>query len=200
MSFASRPLFLQQTQLQPALSSLIRSIVFLVFICCLLDPRLHAQGSIYTSSAQTVTNETMTPTPGGHDYIHLLSETVSPSNGSVSYRLDYPMPKGRGLNFPYYYGSNSTLFRLMFQWNNTLIWVPNYSSFSSPVPSVSYQISTYPSQTYQCGPQPSNTCMTWPCNVATGFTFTGPDGTSHNLGIGAIAPQGVPSPPHPPGG
>ena len=35
-----------------------------------------------------VTNATSTPIPGaGHDYIKMLSETVNPSNGSVSIRI-----------------------------------------------------------------------------------------------------------------
>jgi hypothetical protein len=41
-----------------------------------------------------VTNDQSTPIPGaGHDYIHLLSETVNPSNGSVSIRIQPPMPE-----------------------------------------------------------------------------------------------------------
>ena len=44
-----------------------------------------------------VDDTTSTPSPGaGHDYIHLLSETVNPANGSVSLRIEVPMPKGRG--------------------------------------------------------------------------------------------------------
>lgn len=31
--------------------------------------------------------DNMNPTPGGHDYTH-LSETVSPANGSMSYRVN----------------------------------------------------------------------------------------------------------------
>jgi len=49
-----------------------------------------------------VDNTTSTPIPGvGHDYIHLLSETVNPANGSVSLRIQVPMPKGRGISIPF---------------------------------------------------------------------------------------------------
>ena len=49
-----------------------------------------AGAQIYTQNSAT-----MAPTPGaGHDYIHLLNETVNPANGSVSVNLNFPMPKG----------------------------------------------------------------------------------------------------------
>jgi hypothetical protein len=49
--------------------------------------------AIFTSAAQaqiiSVGDDTATPAPGvGHDYIHLLSETVNPANGSVSWRIE----------------------------------------------------------------------------------------------------------------
>lgn len=55
-----------------------------------------------------VDNTTCTPIPGvGHDYIHLLSETVNPANGSVSLRIQVPMPKGRGITIPFSFGYDS---------------------------------------------------------------------------------------------
>src|SRR6185312_15129377 len=49
-----------------------------------------------------VTNNTSTPMPGtGHDYIHMLNETVNPANGSVSVRIDAPAPAGRLLSLPF---------------------------------------------------------------------------------------------------
>jgi RHS repeat-associated protein len=49
-----------------------------------------------------VTNSTSTPIPGaGHDYIKMLSESVSPANGSVSLRLSAPVPRGRRLTLPF---------------------------------------------------------------------------------------------------
>src|SRR5258707_13919637 len=43
---------------------------------------------------QMVNDEVATPMPGGHDYQHITSETVNPSNGSVGFRIQYPMPPG----------------------------------------------------------------------------------------------------------
>lgn len=48
-----------------------------------------------------VTDVTATPLPGtGHDYIRLLDETVNPASGSVSLRIQIPIPPGRGLSLP----------------------------------------------------------------------------------------------------
>ncbi len=48
-----------------------------------------------------VTNDTSTPIPRvGHDYIGTLSETVNPANGSLSIRINVPMPRGRRLTLP----------------------------------------------------------------------------------------------------
>jgi len=47
--------------------------------CLLYAPIVFAQ-------ITNVTNQTSTPIPGaGHDYIHMLNETVNPANGSVSH-------------------------------------------------------------------------------------------------------------------
>ena len=72
-----------------------------------------------SASAQitNVTNDQSTPTPGaGHDYVHLLSEIVNPSNGSVSIRIQPPMPKGRNLTIPFAFAYDS---------NGVHRWVPN---------------------------------------------------------------------------
>ena len=67
-----------------------------------------------TAQAQitNVTNDQATPKLGiGHDYIGTLNEIVSPSNGSLSVRINVPSPSGRGLSFPFSfdYNSNGTI-------------------------------------------------------------------------------------------
>lgn len=65
-----------------------------------------AQGQI-----TNVTNDQATPIPGvPHDYIKLLAETVNPANGSLSIRIQIPMPPARQLNVPFSvdYDSNGT--------------------------------------------------------------------------------------------
>ncbi len=42
------------------------------------------------------------PAPGaGHDYIHMLNETVTPANGGLSIKIDLPAPQGRGITLPF---------------------------------------------------------------------------------------------------
>lgn len=63
-----------------------------------------------TASAQitAVDDTTATPIPGvGHDYIHLLSETVNPASGSISLRINIPTPKARGFTLPFSLGYDS---------------------------------------------------------------------------------------------
>lgn len=56
-------------------SSIISRLLFVLF--ALLSVAASAQ-----SIGNTVNGETATPTPGaGHNYIHLLSETVDPASG-----------------------------------------------------------------------------------------------------------------------
>ncbi|WP_190273715.1 RHS repeat-associated core domain-containing protein [Granulicella mallensis] len=69
-------------------------------------------GASFKIQAQTIniSNETMTPTFGaGHSYIQDLAETVNPANGSVSVRIQLPVPAGRGLTEPFMmrYDSNA---------------------------------------------------------------------------------------------
>ena len=55
-----------------------------------------------------VTDDQSTPTPGaGHDYIHLLNETVNPANGSLSIRIGVPTVKGRGISLPFSFNYDS---------------------------------------------------------------------------------------------
>jgi RHS repeat-associated protein len=78
------------------------SVCLLCFISILLA--LFA-GQSYSQMPQFANgNLTTAPNPGsGHDYIRMLNETVNPANGSLSIRVEAPVPKQRGeVNFPYY--------------------------------------------------------------------------------------------------
>src|SRR5260370_20747829 len=60
----------------------------------------------------TVNDMTSVPVPGsGREYIHLLNETVNPANGSLSVRIQVPMPAGRGISIPFgfSYDSNTAI-------------------------------------------------------------------------------------------
>ena len=57
---------------------------------------------VATAQVTNLTNQTSTPIPGaGHDYIHMVNETVNPGNGSVSIRIGVPVPPGRKLTLPF---------------------------------------------------------------------------------------------------
>lgn len=59
-------------------------------------------GSAQTTSPTEIGLESATPSPAdGHDYLHGLQETVSPSSGTVSLRLGVTLPTGRGLSLPF---------------------------------------------------------------------------------------------------
>ena len=79
-------------------------------ICYLLKVvlALLALASIASAQIPNVTDSTSTPVPGvGHDYIRTLAETVNPANGSVSVRIQAPIPKGRGLTIPFSFAYDS---------------------------------------------------------------------------------------------
>ena len=70
-----------------------------------------------------VNDTTSTPVEGaGHNYIKLLSESVNPANGSVSLRIQVPIPKGRGITVPFAfaYDSNGVNHLAPFIWTDNL--------------------------------------------------------------------------------
>ena len=86
-----------------------RRVALPMLLACLLllaSPSAHGQSP---TGVTDVGDATATPIPGaGHDYIKFLSETVNPANGSVSLRIELPVPKGRGMtpSFSIDYDSN----------------------------------------------------------------------------------------------
>jgi hypothetical protein len=55
-----------------------------------------------------ITGPLAQPIPGaGHDYIHMLNETVNPGNGALSIRIGIAIPPGRGLSVPFSFGYDS---------------------------------------------------------------------------------------------
>jgi YD repeat-containing protein len=74
------------------------------FFFCLLPLLAVAARAQLTSVAGSQAQ----PIPGaGHDYIHLLSETINPANGALSIRIAVPTPPGRGISVPFAFGYDS---------------------------------------------------------------------------------------------
>jgi hypothetical protein len=65
-------------------------------------------GSFARAHITDVNNGTSTPIQGaGHDYLKMLNETVNPANGSVSLRIQVPVPPGRRLTLPFSFAYDS---------------------------------------------------------------------------------------------
>ena len=151
-------------------------------------------------SAQTVSlgDEVSRPIPGvGHDYIHGVSETVSPSNGSLNIKIDLPSPKGRGLSLPLAVTYNSGNVHGFLSWKAGVGSID--SAASSPI---NYY---YASNRAQVGfgwsdnvpyvtfsgysvPQPGGPgyqSLGW-CPVTSSYNFYDSNGGSHMLGLAAL--------------
>lgn len=132
------------------------------------------------------------PIPGaGHDYIHGLSETVNPSNGNLTIKIDLPVPKGRGLTIPFALTYNSGE---VFPFSATTIagcggldstYCGSYPSamagWSNTFPRVAasyYRITLPPYDSY--------------CDISSSYNFYDPEGGTHMLGLAAISQVGNP--------
>ncbi len=134
----------------------------------------------------------------GHDYIHLLDETVSPANGSVNLKIDIPLPPGRGIMLPFSISYNSgSVFGyqdkgVSYEYNppaaaTTILNVsleptPSVTGhsnagwdYSTPMLTYSYNHITYDNNWYA---DPNEIVE---CYWTTNFVFSSPDGSRHPL-------------------
>ena len=99
----------------------------------LVTTLLTALGSNPVSAQITsVTDTTSTPSPGiGHDYLQFLNETVNPANGSLSLRIQVPVPPGRKLTIPFAFAYDSNgVHHFVFDSVGGLTWLSNQSFIS----------------------------------------------------------------------
>ena len=159
----------------------------------------------------SITASTATPKPGdGHDYIHLLTETVSPASGNLSIRFQFPIPSGRGIAPPYEWQYDSSTLYHLTTVGNALIGGGNSGDLNfqqtldtanavglgwrenEPTAKWSESLWTPPIvaalETAWMGyPGPVQVVnTTFLCSFATNFTFSGYDGAAHGLALGAI--------------
>jgi RHS repeat-associated protein len=145
-----------------------------------------------TNSRAQVTNPPAPvnpPIPGvGHDYIHMLSETVNPADGSVNLNIALPTPAGRGLSLPFSITYNSGAVGYLSSYQpgyiaTYLTTAPSSGGWGNSLPVLSF----------------ANTAITYPfsdvagsasgtCNFSTGYSFQGLLGGSHSLGLSATSP------------
>jgi len=134
--------------------------------------------------AQTtnVTTDQATPTPGvGHDYIHMLTETVDPASGSLSVRIHVPVPKSLGFTMPFSfaYNSNGVTYPTTSPSTGIMYWQKSDSPVESggwtyTVPYIHAQKVTVTQS------HPSETC-----SYFIDYMFNDPSGGRHALGLSA---------------
>jgi YD repeat-containing protein len=156
---------------------------FTMAVLCSVSARAQGVGA-------TMDAETATPMPGtGHDYQHLLSETVDPSSGQVSFRFDQPVPPSRGFTLPVALTYTSAYVHLDqsgggITLNPTvdLMWISGSmgsGGWKIPLPRLQF---SYWNQTYSYGdPSPTSSIT---CEYVTNNAFTDKTGTVHNLQLG----------------
>ena len=145
-----------------------------------------------SSSAQltNVSSDQATPIPGaGHDYIRMLSETVNPASGSISLRIQTPVPSGRGLRIPFTFSYDSNGLRhLQTDDAGEPRWSQDYPAlnpyltrggWSYSLPMLSYTIGY---RTTSGGGHSSS------CGFVSSYMFEDPAAGQHALGL-SIAQQ-----------
>ena len=154
-----------------------------VILALLLAPFAHAQ------FPSPINNDTRTPVPGsGHDYINMFSETVDPSNGSLSVHIATPVPPSRSITIPFSFGYSSGGVQQVkvLGTSNGLTsagWaVPTIGGVALTSGGWSYSIPELTAVQKQaiCHLSPTETLTT---NVWADYIFTDPSGTRHNLGL-----------------
>jgi YD repeat-containing protein len=142
-----------------------------------------------------VGDDTSTPIEGaGHDYIKMLSETVNPSDGSVSVRIHVPVAKGRGITLPFAFAYDSNGVEHLNPGVGGVGWTSNNGVLAQG--GWSYSLPTVASNlwsTTTTGPQ--NQTIT--CSFVSYYVFQDPSGGRHNLsGMGSAGWSQGAAPPY----
>ena len=129
------------------------------------------------------------PIPGvGHDYIHMLSETVNPSDGSVNLSIKLPTRAGRGISVPFSitYNSGSAYYITSYQPGYeaaSLLTSPSYGGWGNSLPYMTFSSTAIP---YPFSDVPGSNSGT--CYFASGYSFHDLSGAAHSLiGLGATS-------------
>lgn len=152
-----------------------RSLIYIFFAFTIFASTLHAQ-------ITGVTADQTPPIPGaGHDYIKMLNETVNPATGSVSIRIDLPVPAGRGLDLPFAfsYDSNSAFHRVDYN----RFGDNSYNSGGYSGAGWNYLIPHMVSTNRHIQWKATNNNYPYDCSFRNDFVFTDLKGGSHQLGM-----------------
>lgn len=153
--------------------------------------------SVNISHAQTINlgGDLSRPVPGvGHDYIHMLNETVDPASGNLSLKIDLPVPKGRGLTLPFSITYNSgEVFLFGSPWTGCGgLGTTGTNGCSEPMPLgrvVNGWSDTFPYATNNqiLATQPGYSTPN--CPATSSYVFFDPSGASHMLGLSVVSPS-----------
>lgn len=129
------------------------------------------------------------PMAGGHDYVHMLAETVNPATGALSIRIQLPVPKGRGITAPAYWAYNSGEVSSLIEPSGQVEWA---TATNNPAGQANGWGTTAGTPLYIGSSEwnftspepPQGYSQVQNCNFASGYSFTDLNGTSHVLGVG----------------
>ena len=132
------------------------------------------------------------PIPGvGHDYIHMLNEVVDPASGNLSFKIDLPVPKGRGLTIPLSITYNSgEVFRFSSLETGCGGLGTTRCSNASQLPRTTNGWSdTFPYVTMGLMSATIPGYSTPTCRASVSYVFYDPFGESHMLGLSQVTPN-----------
>ena len=154
---------------------LLRVAVFALLLS--LIPFSIAQGQI-----SNVTDTTSTPTPGvGHDYIHMLNESVNPANGSVSLRIAVPVPPGRKLTLPFAFAYDSNGVHHFVTVGSGFGWLSNRGFLSQG--GWTYTVPMMSAEIGQIVYSPDAGQTVYTCDYFTNYMFQDSSGGRHPLDL-----------------
>lgn len=144
-----------------------------------------------------VTDDQSTPTPGaGHDYLHMLNETVNPASGSVSIRIGVPTPKGLGISLPFSFNYDSNGVNHLINpisisdalpTDSTVVYQTYWTSDWSAISQGGWSYGL-PSLTWTPDPYPGmvTTTGSYTCQYSTNYMFQDAGGGRHALGLSSL--------------
>jgi RHS repeat-associated protein len=142
--------------------------------------------SLANAQITEISSSTATPTPGvGHDYISLLSETVNPATGSVSYRLGVPIPPGRGMTLPLAFAYDSSGVNFVVASGGQARFFSSNSGM--PKGGWAYTIPSLSSAIVLQIVTPIIPGTSYTCTYFANYVFQDPSGGRHALEAGPIA-------------
>ncbi|WP_164981467.1 RHS repeat-associated core domain-containing protein [Silvibacterium dinghuense] len=181
----------------------LQSVVFVVAVFMMVYACRSADAQTPNTGMTNIINTPQTPIPGvGHDYLHLLNETVNPADGTVSINIAIPVTASRGYTLPFsiqYSSSNSTHFvpgldastnSYPYGWSTNGGFMSN-AGWSYSLPAFGFALGQqYAGQTQEGNDEGGTASY---CYYTSNYVFRAPDGSSHLMYLDTVTEQSVPS-------